>query len=377
MFNLIGNKKLKPFGLNITDRSIKIMQLARHKDGLKPVAFSSAEIPNNLITNHIITNEEKLSVLLSKAFANTRKLEGSYAVVSVPEAKSFVRILNLPKMDVSEIEGALPWELEQDIPVPIEQVYTDWRLVEETDDKMKVLAVASPKDYIDSLISVLRAAKIKPVAFELESQSTARASIAAEDKDKSILVVDMTSTSTTFSVVTKGVLEHTSSIAVGGNTLTEGISQALGINPKEAEKIKIDNGLLADTKKGNIRQAILPIIDNIVDEVRNVIKYHEDHSIFGIHVTKVVLCGGGAQLKGMIDYVTARLNVSAGDAVSRVVICDPWAAVAGPLVVAANPDGTPSDAAAARPGFPPQEESLEFTTAIGLAIRGVEIDEDH
>lgn len=362
MFNLIGNKKLNPFGLDISERTIKIIQLTKQKAGYFPSALARVDIPNNLINNHVITNEEKLAALVSKAVNAARHLTSNYVVVNVPEAKSFVRIVTMPKMDVTEIDNALPWELEQDIPVPIEQVYMDWQIVEETEDKMKVLAVAAPRDYIDAMISVLKMAKLKPIAFELESKSTARAAVGVEDKSQSILLVDMSSTATSFAVVSKEVLEYTSSIPTGGNAITEGIAQALGLQPKEAEKIKLENGLLADSKKGNVRQNIIPILDSIIDEIRNVIKYHEDHSLFKQPITKVILCGGGAKLHGIDEYVTARLNVGVGKSVGHVLLCDPWTNVAAPD---------------SRANFPDPQESQEYTTAVGLALRGRIFDENH
>lgn len=362
MFNLIRNKKLHPFGLDISERSIKIMQLSPQKTGLQPTAFSYVEVPANLINNHVITNEEKLAALVSKAVAAARKLDSHYAVLSIPEAKSFVRVVSLPKMDLSEIDGALPWELEQDIPVPIEHVYIDWQLVEETEDHIKVLAMAAPKDYIDALVEVLRLAKIKPVAFELESQGTARAAVGPEDKESSVLMVDIASTVTSLAVTSKGILEYTSSIPIGGNSLTDSIAQSLGIPAKEAEKKKIEAGLTSDDKKGNVRQAILSVLDNIVDEMRNVIKYYDDHSLFKQPISKIILCGGGSKLAGAADYIAARLNVGAGQVVSRVVVCDSWINVADP---------------AHRSGFPTQDEALEYTTAIGLALRGKIFDENN
>ncbi len=362
MFNLIRNKKLHPFGLDISERSIKIMELGPQKTGLQPLAYSHVDVPVNLINNHVITSEEKLAALVTKAVAMAKKLESRYAVLSIPEAKSFVRMVTLPKMGLEEVDGALPWELEQDIPVPIEHVYMDWQLVEETDDHMKILAMAAPKDYIDSLVQVLKLAKITPVAFELESQATARAAVAAEDRESSVLLVDIASTVTSLAIATKGVLEYTSSIPLGGDSLTAGIAEKLGIPAKEADKMKIEFGLTAENKKGNVRQAILGVLDNIVDEIRNVVKYHEDHSLFKQPVSKVVLCGGGSRLIGAADYIAARMNVGAGQAVSRVTVCDPLVNVADQ---------------AHRTGFMSADQALDYTTAIGLALRGKQFDENN
>lgn len=338
------------------------MQLGTRRSGYVPSAFSMVDVPGNLINNHMITNEDKLAACVAKAMSAAHKLNGNWVVVSVPEAKSFVRIINMPKMDVAEVEGALPWELEHDIPVPVEQVYLDWRIVAETDDKIKILAMASPRDYIDSLLQVLRLAKLKPVAMELESQSTARAAISAVDKDQSVLMVDIAGSSTSFAIVSKTVLEYTSSIPSGGTAITESIASELKITPAEAEKLKQEAGLVGESKKGNVKQSIIPVLDGIIDEIRNVIKYHDDHALFDQSITKVILAGGGAKLPGITDYIMARLNVGVGKSVEHVVLCDPWANVADP---------------SQRAGFPDNIDALEYATAIGLALRGMEWDENH
>jgi type IV pilus assembly protein PilM len=362
MFNLLGNKKLNPFGLEISDRSIKIMQLGKQKGQLFPVAHSKIDLPPNLINNHVITNDDKLSVMISKAVSMATHLSGNHAVVNVPEAKSFVRIVNLPKLDIAEIETALPWELEQDIPMPIDQVYLDWQVIEQTADQTKVLAIATPRDYVDTLLSALKMAKIKPVAVELDSQSIARAVISAEDKDASVLIVDLSSTFTSFAVVSKGFLEYTSSIPLGGNTITENIVQGMGVTAKDAEKLKLETGLLGDSKKGNIKQMMLSVLDSVVDEIRNVIKFHDDHSPFQQPINKVVLCGGGAKLAGIVDYVSARLNIGVGKAVGHVILSDPWVNVADK---------------SKRANFPTDDDSQSYATAVGLALRGYKSDENN
>lgn len=362
MFNLIGNKKLHPFGLDISEKTVKILQLSPQKNGYKPSAFSQLDIPANVMGNHMITNEETLAEVLMKGVAMARGLVGNSVIASIPEAKSFVRIVTMPKMDMQEIDNALPWELEQDIPVPVAQVYLDWQLVDETEDKIKILAMAAPKDYIDSLITVLKLAKLKPVAFELESQSIARAAISPEDKEQSVLLVDMASTATSFVVVSKGVLEYTASIPTGGNAISDNIAQALKVDPKEAEKMKVEFGLMEDSKKGNVKQNIILILDTIIDEIRNVIKYHDEHPLYDQPISKVILSGGGSKLQGIDEYISARLNVGVNKPVGRIILCDPWVNVSS---------------LENRAGFPDSTASLEFTTSIGLALRGMSFDENN
>ncbi len=356
MIHLFSDKKIKAFGLDISDVSIKAMQLDPKKDGFFPSAYASIGIAPNIITNHVIAKEDKLAEAITRAIAQARHINTKYVVANVPEAKSFVRILNINVAKESELDAAIPWELEQDIPVPIDQVYLDWQLIKQDKEHFTVLVTATPRDYVDSLVDVLKMAGLKPVALELESQATARALVRHTELNEAVLILDMSVMQTSFIIVNNGILEYTSSIPVAGNAFTESIARSLGVSTAEAEKIKRDSGLLADSKKGNIRQAMLPILDNIVDEIKNVARFYEEHGGMEKPISKIYLCGGTAKLSGMVDYISARLNLGAGKPL-------------GPVTVGNNFVNICSKEQEA--GLPiKNEEALEYTTAVGLALRG-------
>ncbi|MBI2356201.1 MAG: pilus assembly protein PilM [Candidatus Doudnabacteria bacterium] len=198
MLSLFGNKKIKAFGLDISDASIKLMSLKPHEQSLIPEAFTNVPLPPKIINNHLIASEQRLAESINYALSKAGKLDTKYVVASLPEARSFVRLLNMAKMSDSEIEGAIPWELEQDIPMPVDQVYLDWEVVSKSDDKLAVLVAATQKDYVDSLIDTLKLARLKPVALELESQAVARCLIRRQDAAETVLILDIASVQTSF-----------------------------------------------------------------------------------------------------------------------------------------------------------------------------------
>jgi type IV pilus assembly protein PilM len=361
MLNLFKNKKINAFGLKISDVSVKTMQLKPTPHGFFPHAFSEVALPIKTINNHAIANEAKLADYILRAVAKAGKIDTKYVVASVPEAKSFVRIVKIPKMDEREIDSAVPYELEQDIPVPVDQVYLDWQPIGETPDGMELLVTATTKDYVDSLISVLSQIKLKPVALELESQATARAIIGREDIKEAILIVDISTAQTSFIIVDNGNMQYTSSIPAAGSAFTESIGRNLGVPQDEAEKLKRANGLMNETKKGNIRQAILPIIDNIVDEIKNVLRFQVEHSKDKRPVSKIYLCGGGSKLLGIDEYISARLNLGTTRPIGQVRLGNPWVNIL-------NDDPKRKIPLS-------KEEALNYASVIGLALRGADYEQ--
>ncbi|MBI4049547.1 MAG: type IV pilus assembly protein PilM [Candidatus Doudnabacteria bacterium] len=356
MISLFGNKKIQAFGLDISDASIKVMNLRRREQSLIPDAFADQPLPPKIISNHVIANERRLAESITYAVNKAGKLETKYVVASLPEAKSFVRLLSMAAMSDAEIDGAIPWELEQDIPVPVDQVYLDWEVVAKTGDKLTVLVAATQKDYVDSLVESLKLAHLRPVALELESQAVARCVVGLQEAKETVLILDIASVQTTFIIVEDGVLKYTSSIGVAGNALTESIARSLGISAAEAEKLKKDTGLVLESRR-NVRQAILPILDNIIDEIKNVARFHEEHSASRKPISKILLCGGSARLAGVADYVSTRVNLGSGKPLGKVQLGNPWSNLAITKIDKSVPQ-TP-------------EQALSFTTAIGLALRGV------
>jgi type IV pilus assembly protein PilM len=357
MFSLFGNKKVHAFGLDVSDVSIKVMMLKKDKNGLIPMAYSNALVRGKLFDNHKIVNEQLLADNILQAIKAAGNLNTKYVVASVPEAKAFVRVIHLPKMKESEISGALPWELEQNIPVPIDQVYLDWQIVNEGKEKLEILVSAAPRDYIDNLVETFQYTGYNPVAFELESQATARALVGAEDRKRTVLILDIATLQTSFIIVRNGTLDYTSSVPIGGKAFTESISRNLGITNEEAEKLKRNFGLTGEYKGGNIKGAILPILDNIVGEVRNIARFHEEHSNPPGRVDKIFLCGGSSKLSGIADYISARLNLGADRPLGEVKLGNPW------INILNSQDKNITV---------PKQESLEYATATGLALRGVD-----
>src|SRR5687768_4481029 len=114
---IFGKRKIKAFGLDISDSSIKVAELNLHRGRLHSAVFADVPLLDKTIANHLIINEERLAGNILKAIKTAKNINTKYVVCSVPEAKSFVRIIHIPHMQQSEIEGAIPYELEQDIPI--------------------------------------------------------------------------------------------------------------------------------------------------------------------------------------------------------------------------------------------------------------------
>src|SRR4030042_99470 len=88
-----------------------------------------------------------------------KKIKTNKVICSLPETKAFLRIVSLPKMKEDEIKEAIKWEMEANIPLPIDQVYYDWQLLEKKiskePNKSDILVVAVARKEGDHFIEAL------------------------------------------------------------------------------------------------------------------------------------------------------------------------------------------------------------------------------
>lgn len=372
MFNLF-NLNPEHFGLDISDLSLKIVNLQKKKGIFNLVSLIEQEIPKGIVESGEIKNEEVLVKTIKDSLRGIlgEKIKTKYVVCSLPEEKSYLQVIQLPKMQEEEIKNAVQFEAENYIPLPIDDVYLDFQIIKpfcENIDHTDVLIAASPKKIVDSYVSVVEKAGLKPLAMEIESMSISRAIIKGEASPLPILLIDFGATRTSFIIFSGNSIRFTSSAKNSSQDLTMAIAAAMKIDFSKAEEIKRKYGLmgvqkiLLNEKTGDFKfekeiqsdqkffEIIKPVLDDLTEGIKTHINYYQahfknDHLPSNCkNIEKIILCGGGANLKGLPEFFTKELKIKTevGDPRINIKQKDPELST---------------------------EKALAFTTAIGLAQR--------
>lgn len=367
-------KSVSPLGLDISDLSLKFIQFQKERDRYFGIqAYSEVLLPSEFRISEKIQNPGLLAEVLKKAFARPLfgKALGSEVIASIPESKSFVRVIQIPKMSEDEAKEAVPWEAEAYIPLPLSQVYLDWAILDRsnlglnshTESQSKLLTVlisASPKDYVDDLVLVLENAGLTPLALEVESQATARSLVT--HTDETVLIADMDTLRTSLIIYDHEILQFTSSLPIAGRGLTESIAQAYGVTFEEAEKIKQAQGIDPNAQKGKLKKALLPVLNNLVEEIKNTIRFFEEHAPSGRRIEKLLLSGSSSKLKHLPSFLKTSLAQKGATEKEHFLrsLPDLKVELGNPWVNVLQKGQTPPLS---------REDSLSYATAIGLAIR--------
>jgi type IV pilus assembly protein PilM len=356
---------LKPeaFGLDISDLSLKILKLRKKRGLFSLASFGEEKIPQGLIVEGEIKDEESVAKIIKEALTKLRgeKIKTKYVVASLPEEKAFLQVIQLPKMAEEELKGAVLFEAENYIPLPIDDVYIDFQIVPPFYnhlDHFDVLIAALPKKVIDSYVSVLKKSGLQPRVLEIESLSIGRALVKNEVSPFPTLLIDLGATKTSFIIFSGFSVRLTSSIPVSSQKFTEAIAKSLRINEEKAEELKVKYGLVGkENKEGlEIFEALIPSFTDLLEQIKSHLYYYQSHSQHehlgpeAKGVSKILLSGGGANLKGLSTLLAAELKIP-------VEIGNPWVNIL-PESLKEIPQL-------------PFDQSLSYTTALGLALRGI------
>ncbi len=350
----IINFNPKVFGLDLSDLSIKVFQLEREGSEDKIRSYASVEMPLGNIEDGRIVNKDKVAGAIKEAIRKSgpKKINTKKAVCSIPESKAFLRIINIPKMSESEAGEAIKWEMEANIPLPIEDVYFDWQFLKSDPaaEKQSVLTVAVSKEIVDDLVEVLEKSGLDVYGLELESVATVRSLMKKEEFDPA-LIVDIGARRTSL-IVTEGEVPYfTSSIPFSSENLDYAISKDLKLDKNEAEKTKVSHGIHNFDQGSPVFDSIESLLENLIAEISKTIDFYNEVSKKSSGIEKIILCGGGSNLKGLVPYLAKRLG-------KEIHMGNPWINLNfGNNLPIVN-----------------KESSVRYSTAVGLAIRGLHYD---
>jgi len=354
---------LKPeaFGLDISDLSLKIVKLKKKKSFLSLASFGEMEIKPGIIEGGEIKDPEALAKVIKEAVSKVKgeKIKTKYAICSLPEKKAFLQIIQMPLMKKEELEKAIYFEAENYIPLSIEEVYLDYQIVKPVInhlDHFDVLIVAMPKKVVDPYVISLKKAGFIPRVLEIESQAIARALVKNEVSPSPLLLIDFGVVKTSFIIFSGYSLRFTSSSPISSQKFTQVIADDFKISLSEAEKMKINYGL-EGIKGEKIFEILKPFLKNLIKEIEDYLFYYHTHihhehlPLDSKEVEKIFLCGGGANLKNLANFLSLELK-------TPVELSNPWSNIL-PEPLKKVPELS-------------YEKSLSYATALGLALRGIQ-----
>jgi len=308
------------FGLDIGSGSLKVMQLDATKPDHPPrmLGYGTTSFDRSAVDNGVIVKPEVIAEALLNLFKT--RLVGDITTrrvaMAIPAYRTFTRSISLPALKPKELGAAVQLEAEEYIPLPLAELYLDYSIIKQSPESTEVFAVAVPRKIVDSYLMLSRMLGLEAVLIETTLGGGSR--LFAQDKQSkdASVIIDFGSVSSDITIFDKQVLV-TGTVQGGGTVFTTSIKDKLGVTQTEANIIKNKYGLGVSKKQAEITQALSPILDQIVKEIRRMIRYYEERYGNDQPISQAVTLGGGANMPGLTEYLTSALRLP-------VRHCEPW-----------------------------------------------------
>lgn len=298
------------FGLDIGTTSIKALSVKRNGSAYVVESLGIGPAPQKGTTSESVEDLKVLSESIKQVIesANIKKKE---VFVSLPESQAYTKIIEMPSLSEKELAAALKYEMEQYIPLPLDQVKTDWQILgpnEANSKTTRILIVAAPQKLIQKYESLVESLGLTASGIETEMLSVHRSLFPLVNTQSTNLIVHIGATNTNIALVENGDLIMVFSVDKGGIAITRALSLDLEIDLIQAEAYKKTYGLNKDVFEGKIGKALFPIIQTILGDIKKtLVLYREKNS--NQLVTQIILSGGAAQLPGIDVFFANQLNI--------------------------------------------------------------------
>jgi cell division protein FtsA len=235
--------------------------------------------------------------------------------------------------------------------------------------RMEALAhiITCKSSYIDTIYRCVERAGLKVKEVVLEPIASSVAVLEEDEKEIGVALIDIGGGTTDIAIFEKGILRFTSIFAIAGKKVTDDIQKGLGILARDAEKIKKEYGYTylsslnrdeifmipgiggrspKEISKNLLCQVIQPRMEEILEFALSEIERSGLRTSLG---AGIVITGGSSLLRGTEELATDILG-------AQIKI------------------GVPSNLIY---GLAPEVENPMYSTAVGLALYGIENQKDN
>jgi type IV pilus assembly protein PilM len=300
-------------GLDIGSMSVRAVETGRGKDGPVVTNFGQAPLPPGVVQAGVIHDDKAVTLALKQLWANTR-FRGRKVVLGVSSPQVVVREMSVANLPDREMRKALPYQVRDSLPLPVEQSLLDFHPLEDPGraEAVRGLLIAAPKEAVLTAVHAVERAGLHVTRVDLASFALLRSASRTDGQVEALVDIGAQATSVVVHADGEPLIVRT--IPRGGAEVTELVAGRLGIAVSEAEALKCRVGLRTDIDAAAaevVREAVGPI----VSEIRSSFAYLNTGDRQA-QVARLALSGGGCLLPGLPESLSAQLGV-------EVVLADP------------------------------------------------------
>lgn len=293
------------FGLDIGSSAVRAVQLKNSKSSSQLLHYSSTGIEQaNDGTIKVLPDDEMIPLI--KQSVKSAGITAKKVILGVPTSKTFSTVVDLPKMEKkSDQDKTIPVRAEEFIPMPIDGVDLDWRVLGDSpadQNLSEVLLVAVDKAYNQSRVDLVQKAGFEVIAVEPDAFALPRAVIPGDEHGKNHIIIETGNLETDLIILLDGKPRLIRTISTGMQQVIHSVSSSLSIDINQAQQYMFKFGLDKTKLEGQIFKAAEPAISQIISEIIKSTKFITGR--YGqVDYEDILLSGTASYIPGLDQYV--------------------------------------------------------------------------
>jgi type IV pilus assembly protein PilM len=364
-----GKNKYSPIGIDIGSTSVKMAQLRKTAAGWRISDMCMKVIPFSESENG--ADRKDLIIQAIKSIMKEASFSGKSVVSVMPGYQLDIFPVKLSLSEAESLEDAVLEEAVARLSYDVEEAVIDYIPVENNgsgseEKNVRSLLMAARREDVDEHLSILKGAKLKPLALDISACALARLlRFSGSDNIKNELLINAGYMHTTITVLWQNNILLDRSILWGTENIVESIMNRLKLDQQKASDLLHRIGMRfrhgeeqAPASDGSdymhkiaetVYEIAAPQLEKLAREIDKVMQYFSSE-MRGADIDTLYLSGSVSRIKELDTYLGERTGI-------RTKIFDPLKE----LKTGENGNSKYQN------GFP-----SSFGVALGLAMRGFE-----
>ncbi len=304
------------FGLDIGNTGIRVVELHGSAGTRSLVKYAYVPVDTQTLLSDAEADKQKIAQVL-KDLLDQAKLSSSNVAVGLPSNKVFTTVVDFDRLPEADMGRAISLQADALIPTPLDESKLDWAITGDapTDPgKLEVLLTSVTNDYVEKQLDLLESVGLNVIAFEPDSIALARALVMPGDMEPQLLL-DVGQLTSDIVVVMGGAPRLVRSVPIGLEAIVKSAQQNLKVDDKQARQFVEKFGVSKEKLEGQVYQAIIGTVDQLVLEVDKSIKFFQSRYT-DAKLQKIIATGGASSVPELPLFIANKfgLQVEIGNA---------------------------------------------------------------
>lgn len=303
---MFGRKK-SVIGLDIGSSQIKVVELTGYPKASTILTVGIAPLlPDAIVDGEVMDREVVIDTI--KTLFEKSKIQTKDVVIAISGRGVIVKKIKMDRMKKTEVAEQIRWEAEQYVPFDIDDVSLAFEIVNPAagEGQMEVLLVAAKSEVVNAYVSLIKEIGLLPVVLDI-------APFAIQNvyefnypvlPDKLIALVTIGAEITNISFIINSINHFTRDIFSATNSCSQKIQRELGLNRSQADQL-IRGESIEGVNPENVDKFFQAFAEEVAVGIDKVIPFLPGEKE---KIDRIVLCGGGALIRGIVDSLKNRFD---------------------------------------------------------------------